>query len=167
MPISHPLNLHRHDRHDHRSLITLSGEIDMSTASLVRDELHRCQRDGAPTIDVDLTAVSFCDCSGLNAFLGASEAAEAAGVLLRLHRPSPMVRRLITLTGCAELLLAEPWGPEDQADRTDQTDQTGQTDPATDFPVQRTRTGARTGPDSAAASADPTAVHGFVAVGPT
>jgi anti-sigma B factor antagonist len=109
MPVPPSLNVHRHDTDDtHRALITLSGEIDLDTAPAVREALSRCLRDGVQVIDVDLTAVSFCDCSGLNAFLGASEAAVAAGVLLRLHFPCPMLFRLLRLTGSASRLLAFP-----------------------------------------------------------
>lgn len=107
MPISHPLNLYRHDRQD-RALITLSGELDMYTEASLRAALVDCLRDGVRAVDVDLTAVTFCDCSGLNAFLHASEEAEAAGVPLLLHHPCRMLFRLITLTGSAERLLAVP-----------------------------------------------------------
>jgi anti-sigma B factor antagonist len=57
------LNVYRHDR-TKQALITLAGEID-----------------------IDLTAVTFCDCSGLTAFLHASQQTTAADGSLRLHYP--------------------------------------------------------------------------------
>ncbi|SDO02997.1 anti-anti-sigma factor [Streptomyces sp. cf386] len=97
------LNVHRHD-HATRALITLAGEIDLATAPLVRAALAACLRDGIRTADVDLTAVTFCDASGLNAFLTASGLAIDAGTTLRLHYPPSALARIIEITGSGFLL---------------------------------------------------------------
>jgi anti-sigma B factor antagonist len=94
-----------------RALITFSGEIDLQSAPLVRQSLSECLRDGFRTIDVDLAAVTFCDCSGLNAFLTASQRTITAGGSLRLRHPSPAVTRLFTLTGSDFLLRPHPGAP--------------------------------------------------------
>ncbi|MEU4499262.1 STAS domain-containing protein [Streptomyces sp. NPDC023998] len=99
------LNVYRHDRRK-RALITLAGEIDLDTVPLVRESLDKCLRDGIRTIDIDLTAVTFCDCSGLNAFLHASHQTMAAGGALQLHNPPPLVARLVDLTDTGFLFLA-------------------------------------------------------------
>jgi len=103
------LTVYRHDRRK-RALITLAGEIDLESAPLVRASLERCLRDGIRTIDVDLTPVTFCDCSGLNAFLRASQQATVAGGTLRLHYPPPILGLILDLTGSASLLLGLPFG---------------------------------------------------------
>lgn len=103
------LAVYRHDRKK-RALITLAGEIDLETAPLVRASLERCLHDGIRTIDVDLTPVTFCDCSGLNAFLHASQRITAAGGTLRLHRPPRTLVLMLDITGCAFLLLGVPFG---------------------------------------------------------
>ncbi|MEU9288445.1 STAS domain-containing protein [Streptomyces sp. NPDC048275] len=108
MPLP-PLNVYRHDRKK-RALITLAGEIDLETVPLVRASLERCLRDGIRTIDVDLTPVTFCDCSGLNAFLHASRRITAAGGTLRLHRPPPTLVLMVDVAGCEFLLLGLPFG---------------------------------------------------------
>ncbi|WP_373569183.1 STAS domain-containing protein [Streptomyces sp. FXY-T5] len=97
------LNVHRHD-HPTRVLITLAGEIDLATAPLVRAVLAACLHDGIRTTDVDLTAVTFCDASGLNAFLAASGLATEAGTTLRLHHPPPIMARIIEITGSGFLI---------------------------------------------------------------
>ncbi|MEV7784430.1 STAS domain-containing protein [Streptomyces sp. NPDC088106] len=103
------LAVYRHDQGD-RTLIALAGEIDLDSVPLVRTALERCLRDGIRSIDVDLTAVSFCECSGLNTFLRASQQATSAGKTLRLHRPPAMLARMLDLTGCGFLLLGLPFG---------------------------------------------------------
>ncbi|MFF5185461.1 STAS domain-containing protein [Streptomyces sp. NPDC000345] len=102
-----PLNVYRHDRAT-RALITLVGEIDLTTAPLVSDVLAACLRDGIRRIDVDLTAVTFCDASGLNAFLRASRLATDADASLRLHHPSPCLARVIEITSTGFLLHSFP-----------------------------------------------------------
>jgi anti-anti-sigma factor len=101
------LTVRRHDMGT-RALVALTGEIDLDSAPLVRAALSRCLRDGIRTIDVDVTTVTFCDCTGLNAFLQALLRTTAAGGSLRLHHPSPALARLVTLTGSGSLFLSLP-----------------------------------------------------------
>jgi len=98
------LNIYRHDRGT-RALITLAGEIDPSTAPLVRTALERCLLDGITTIDVDLTTVGHCDSSGMRVFLDTSRHAAETHVSLRLHHPSPQTARLLADTGSDRVLL--------------------------------------------------------------
>jgi anti-anti-sigma factor len=103
------LTVYRHDRRK-RALVTLTGEIDLESAPLVRAALARCLRDGMRTIDVDLAPVTFCDCSGLNAFLYAAQQTTEAGGALLLHHPPPMLGLILDLTGSRSLLLGVPFG---------------------------------------------------------
>lgn len=70
--------------------------------------MQGCLLDGIRVIDVDLTAVPFCDCSGLNAFLAARESASASGAVLRLYSPTRTVLRLLTVVGVGRILLGIP-----------------------------------------------------------
>ncbi len=103
------LTVYRHDRRK-RALITLAGEIDLESTSLVRTALAQCLSDGIRTIDIDLTPVTFCDCSGLNAFLHAAQRTTKAGGTLRLHHPPPTLSLILDLTGSGFLLLDVPSG---------------------------------------------------------
>ncbi|WP_055700258.1 STAS domain-containing protein [Streptomyces silaceus] len=106
------LNVYRHDRRT-RALVTLAGEIDLETVPLLRTTLELCLRDGVRTIDVDLTPVTFCDCSGLDAFTQAFLRTAEAGGTLRLYYPPPLLAWMIEFTGrgfLTEALRAVP-GP--------------------------------------------------------
>ncbi|MDQ0948623.1 anti-anti-sigma factor [Streptomyces phaeochromogenes] len=106
MPVPQ-LTIYRHDQR-HRALITLAGEIGLESAPLLRAALAQCLSDGIRIIDVDLTPVTFCDCSGLNAFLYAAQRTTDVGGILRLHNPPPSLGRILELTGCGFLLLGLP-----------------------------------------------------------
>jgi anti-sigma B factor antagonist len=103
------LTIYRHDQR-HRALITLAGEIGLESAPLVRAALAQCLSDGIRIVDVDLTPVTFCDCSGLNAFLYAAQRTTEAGGILRLYNPPQSLGRILELTGCGFLLLGLPLG---------------------------------------------------------
>ncbi|MEV6012891.1 STAS domain-containing protein [Streptomyces sp. NPDC051976] len=103
MPDLSSLNIYRHDR-GHRATITLAGELDLDAAPALRATVEGCLRKGIRTIDIDLTALDFCDVSGLNAFLAAAERTASRGASLRLHHPRPAVARLLELSDTGFLL---------------------------------------------------------------
>ncbi|RPF37369.1 STAS domain-containing protein [Streptomyces sp. TLI_185] len=103
------LTIYRRDRRN-PALIALAGEIDLDSAPLVRTALARCLSDGIRIADADLAPVTFCDCSGLNAFLYAAQRTTEAGGILRLHNPPPTLGRILDLTGCGFLLVGLPLG---------------------------------------------------------
>ncbi|MFD4560127.1 STAS domain-containing protein [Streptomyces sp. NPDC058469] len=103
------LTIYRHDRRN-RALITLVGEIDLESTPRVRAALARCLSDDIRTIDIDLTTVTFCDCSGLNTFLYAAQKTTEAGGTLQLHHPPPTLDLIFDVTGSGFLLLGPPVG---------------------------------------------------------
>lgn len=118
MPVLPSLNLHRHDRGDHTT-ITMAGEIDLETAPALPVMIGDCLHDGIRTIDIDLTALAFCDVSGLNALRDAAQRTASAGGSLRLRHPRPHTSKLLHLSGMGFLLhaphpaptSAQPSGP--------------------------------------------------------
>ncbi|KAF4406557.1 STAS domain-containing protein [Streptomyces lycii] len=107
MPVLTSLKFHRRDRGS-RATITLAGELDLETAHSVRGVIDNCLGDGIRTVDIDLTLLTFCDVSGLNAFLAASQRTTTVGGTLCLRHPSPMLTRLLNLTATGFLLDDRP-----------------------------------------------------------
>ncbi|MER7106869.1 STAS domain-containing protein [Streptomyces sp. NPDC000229] len=114
MPVLSSLNIHRRDRGSHAT-ITLVGELDLEMAHSVREVIEDCLGDGIRTVDIDLTLLTFCDVSGLNAFLIASRLTTTAGGWLCLRHPSPMLTRLLDLSGTGFLLDDRPLAPASRA----------------------------------------------------
>ncbi|MFJ1898136.1 MULTISPECIES: STAS domain-containing protein [unclassified Streptomyces] len=52
-------------RRNGRTVVALRDEIDIATATLIAPALDGATADGSPHVVVDLTEVSFLDCSGL------------------------------------------------------------------------------------------------------
>ncbi|MFE2052967.1 STAS domain-containing protein [Streptomyces sp. NPDC059459] len=109
-----PLDAPRRDRG--HALIALSGEIDLTTIPLVRSALVRCLDDRTRTVDIDLSAVTFCDVSALNLFLEMAQLTERSGALIRLHQPPRSLVRITEITGSGFLLHSVRPGPRPSHD---------------------------------------------------
>ena len=59
--------------------VVLSGEIDLSAHSVLRDTFSQELASSADGVIVDLSAVTFLDSTGINALLTGHKEAEAAG----------------------------------------------------------------------------------------
>jgi anti-sigma B factor antagonist len=84
-------------------VLVLEGEIDMSTAPLLDDELARAEATDAPTIVVDLVHVEFIDSSGLHVLIKHA-CSDQNRERIRLTKGSPAVQRLFEITGAFEYL---------------------------------------------------------------
>jgi anti-anti-sigma factor len=82
--------------------VTISGEIDIATSRAMRDAL--ATGPGPAHLEVDLSAVTFMDASGIGVLLAARQQAVDGGGSLTLRAPSVAVRRLTGVLGLDELL---------------------------------------------------------------
>jgi len=78
-------------------VVTVSGELDMSTAPDLSDVLDGFVAE--PKVVVDLADLEFIDSTGLSALLGAHRAMQAHGGVLELRSPQPMVVSVVETTG--------------------------------------------------------------------
>jgi anti-anti-sigma factor len=85
------------------AVLTFPAEIDICNARQLGGELGSALASAAMVI-ADLTATTFCDCSGIRALVLAQAQAAATGIELRLVVPSAGVRRAFALTGADRLL---------------------------------------------------------------
>ncbi|MFD8393943.1 anti-sigma factor antagonist [Streptomyces sp. NPDC059680] len=88
-----------------RVLVTLCGELDICTEGALRSALREAVGRGCQGVDLDLTGITFCDCSGLNVLLAARRAALRAGKTLTVRAASRQVRRLLNATGTGSLFV--------------------------------------------------------------
>lgn len=77
-------------------VLSVCGEVDLSTAEDLRRCLYVLGMDASPTVAVDLASVTFMSCAGLAPLV---EARRHLGRRLRLRAASPAVDRLLRLTG--------------------------------------------------------------------
>ena len=83
--------------------VTISGEIDIATSPAMGDALAAGR--GPAHLEVDMSAVTFMDASGIGVLLAARQRAVDGGGSLTLRAPSWAVRRVTGILGLDELLL--------------------------------------------------------------
>jgi anti-anti-sigma factor len=68
------------------------GELDLRVAPELRDRISTVIEDGADTVVIDLSAVTFIDSMALGVLVGAARRLEPRGGRLRLVVPAPELR---------------------------------------------------------------------------
>jgi anti-anti-sigma factor len=86
----------------------LVGELDIASASALREQLLGLLRPGSGRLVIDLSKVSFCDASGLAVLVSTARRARLLGGFLRLAAVSPQVGRVLQLTGLHRSLAIFP-----------------------------------------------------------
>jgi anti-anti-sigma factor len=86
------------------TLLTVSGELGGSGAERLLAKLDRLLDHGHRYVVLDLSAVSFCDSSGVSALVRGHARASAAAGGLRLSAASEQVVRVLELSGLARML---------------------------------------------------------------
>ena len=83
--------------------VRLLGELDMSTAPQLREELLRLASDGATLVTVDLSELAFVDSTGLSVLITALKRLRQQGGEMALRSPTPGTRRVLEITGLTEV----------------------------------------------------------------
>jgi len=83
--------------------VRLLGELDMATASLLRDELLRLTSGGATLVTVDMADLAFIDSTGLSVLITALKRLRQQGGDMALRSPTPGTRKVLEITGLTEV----------------------------------------------------------------
>ncbi|MER6419962.1 ANTAR domain-containing protein [Streptomyces sp. NPDC001137] len=103
-----------------RKTVRVCGELDHGGRQLEHG-LTEALDGSASGIDLDLSAIGFCDCSGLNLLLGLRRKALDEGKTVTIRASGPSVDRLLELTGARELFVH----PGSDGDGTEPDDAVG------------------------------------------
>src|SRR5580700_3125412 len=83
----------------HETLVSLSGELDLSSAPALRELLAGAFEDDGPRrIVLDLSDLIYLDSTGLSIFVSAHKRATASDIEFCLADPNPSVARLFKIT---------------------------------------------------------------------
>ena len=93
------------------AVVTASGEIDSTSAPVLRDRLTALLDEAVADVTVDLTGVTFLDSAGLCVLATAHRRAREEQVALRVLAATRAVIRPLQITGLWQLLGAEEVDP--------------------------------------------------------
>jgi anti-sigma B factor antagonist len=92
------LTIETHD-HGEITILTVEGELDLAAVPAFEAELHTLASAHRVRLVIDLRKLTFCDSTGLDAFVRANQACAKEGGWLRLAAPQGSVRRVLEITG--------------------------------------------------------------------
>ena len=82
-----------------QAVVTLPAEIDISNAGVVTDVLLSVLNRGVSMLVADMTGTTFCSCAGVTTLIRAYQRATANQTRLSVAATSPLVLRVLALTG--------------------------------------------------------------------
>jgi anti-sigma B factor antagonist len=92
------------DERDNRSIVHLSGEIDVYTAPKLKDALLPLAEKKGTILEVDLKHVNYMDSTGLGIFVNALKLCKEHESKLSLVNIQDKVLRLFKITGLHEIM---------------------------------------------------------------
>jgi len=84
--------------------LVLSGDIDLGRAEELRHAAERFERAPDCSVQVDLSAVSFLDSTGLAFLARLARVAGARGGRVAVCAPCPVVRRVLEVSGLLSIV---------------------------------------------------------------
>ena len=109
-PASHDrgLSLTSQAEHGGCTVAVFSGELDITSAPALREELLGLLSPGASRLIIDLSAAGYTDASGVAVLVGTARRARLLGGWLRLASPAPGVASVLLATGTGRHLATFP-----------------------------------------------------------
>jgi anti-sigma B factor antagonist len=85
-----------------RDRLTAQGSIDLASREQFLEAGRKALRDGATTLAIDLSGVTFMDSTGIGSLVELTRDAEDGGAGIVLVSPSDRIVRLLEITGLAD-----------------------------------------------------------------
>jgi anti-sigma B factor antagonist len=101
-----------HEDRDGRPVITLHGDLDLSSAPELTSLGLNLVDAGAPDVIIDAAHLDFCDSSGLSAFVQIANRLGKSKGHLAIAGPTSVVRRVLEMSGLVEAFVVVDSVPE-------------------------------------------------------
>jgi anti-anti-sigma factor len=95
-------------RDSSRSIVAITGELDLTTIEPLRAKLREALAEGVDTVELDLSGVEFIDSVNLALLLAFQVNGAKEGLTFRVVAASDEFARVVTLSGLADSLLPPP-----------------------------------------------------------
>ncbi len=89
------------------TLVSVVGEVDVSNASELRENLDAALAQGVAAVTVNLAEVAYIDSTGIGVLVGAATRAAEDNVAFKVANPQANVRRVLGLLGVEQQLHLE------------------------------------------------------------
>jgi anti-sigma B factor antagonist len=90
------------------TVVALTGELDIATAPVLEDYFRTLGASSPARLVIDIAALAFCGCAGLDVLLSEYRRAVAAGGWLRICGATPSFLKILRITELSEALRCYP-----------------------------------------------------------
>ncbi|CAM3347521.1 STAS domain-containing protein [Stackebrandtia soli] len=98
---------------DSCATVHVTGEIDMYTASELREQLSALLSSGVTELTVDVGGVDFCDSTGLGVFIGILRRLREVNGSMKIIAVRHQLMKIFQLTGLHKVFDITPAEPSD------------------------------------------------------
>ena len=84
--------------------LSVVGEVDVSNAGELRDELDRALAEGAPSVVLDVASMPYIDSTGIGVLVGFAHRCAEAQTAFAVANPQRNVARVLALLGLSDEL---------------------------------------------------------------
>ncbi|MCL2112070.1 MAG: STAS domain-containing protein [Clostridiales bacterium] len=84
--------------------IKLSGEVDISNAHLLKQQLDSSLAEAMQNIEIDAESLSYIDSTGLGVIIGTYGAIKKEGLWVKVANPRPNIKKLLNISGLEKVL---------------------------------------------------------------
>jgi anti-sigma B factor antagonist len=95
------------EHQDRAVVVSVGGDLEFGTAASLRSTLIDVAQQGSDPLVLDLADLEFIDSTGLSLLVQAKQRIESQGHRFVLRNPTERVRRVIEISGLAELFTIE------------------------------------------------------------
>jgi anti-sigma B factor antagonist len=107
---SHELLQWSVDRSEDTVVVSLIGEVDLSSAGALSALLEGIVAERPPNVAVDVSGVSFLDSSGIKCLMDVAMSASTTGCTLVVRSPTTAIEHVFAICGVDDFLLDRSGG---------------------------------------------------------
>ena len=89
------------------AVLVVAGELDLATAPQLADHALAVVESASGDLVIDASGLSFCDSSGLTAFVRVTNRLAEQGRRLAIAGPPPIVHRVLEISGLVEAITVQ------------------------------------------------------------
>ena len=95
-------------------IVAVAGDIDVSSAALLRAELQHVTDGGARHIVIDATDLMFMDSSGISVLVALQKWLQRRGGHVEVRNVNPAVRKPLDIMGVSDFIPVQTLDPEER-----------------------------------------------------
>lgn len=88
-------------------IFSLNGELDLSTANKLKDDLYKSIEEKLSDVVIDMTSLEYIDSTGIGVLVGLMKKLRTQGKDIKISNAKDNVKRIFKITGIDQIISME------------------------------------------------------------